>query len=296
MKIFITGGTGFIGSHVVTELIRRKKHRVLMLSTEPVRRPGVEVVRGNLADAKSWKGKLKKFKPEATIHLAWEGIPDFSYAQSAKNLEYGVGLFNVLADVSCKKIVVAGTGFECGNHVGKIEDDINVPPTTAFTAAKHSLHLMGQELAKERGMDFVWLRPFTPYGYGQRAGSLIPFIMKCVGEKTPLTLRGPLAQGDFIYITDVARAFASTVEKGRGIVTYNLGSGYLTPVREIARMICEAMGMDKKYYQDFARTAKGKLTNAAYANLHKIQKDIGWRPMVDMKTGIQKTIKEHKSR
>jgi len=294
MRIFITGGTGFIGRYTVAELIK-KNHRILVLSPDTVRGGGADVLRGNLSDVGRWKARLKTFKPEAAVHLAWEGIPDFSYEQSVKNLKYGLALFAALAEAGSKRIVVAGTGFECGSRVGEIDDNIAILPATPFTAAKHSLHLMGEELAKEKGMDFIWLRPYNPYGDGQRAGSLIPYIVRSVAQKTVLTLRQPLAQGDFVYVTDVARAFAAAAIHGKGRATYNVGSGYLTPVRDIARLIGEEMGVGKAYYEAFSHTARGKLMNAAYAGLKNIRRDIGWRPLVGIKKGIQKTIQDYEN-
>jgi nucleoside-diphosphate-sugar epimerase len=127
-------------------------------------------------------------------------------------------------------------------------------------------------------MDFIWLRPFNPYGGRQRAGSLIPFIMRSVAAKTPLTLRKPLAQGDFIYVGDVARAIAAAVLRGKGIATYNVGSGKLTSMKKIVKLVCEEMGASKEYYTDF------------YADLRNVRKGIGWRPIVDIKAGIRKTV------
>ncbi|OGY99876.1 MAG: hypothetical protein A2945_02690 [Candidatus Liptonbacteria bacterium RIFCSPLOWO2_01_FULL_52_25] len=314
MRVFLTGGTGFIGRPTIEEL-KKRGHRLLVLSRlrQPAlrrrlrqgegfggqvrtahRERGVDFVKGDLANIAQWKARLAKFKPEAVIHLAWEGIPDFSYERSVKNLEEGIALFSALAESGCKKIVAAGTGFECGSRTGKIPDVIPVAPYNSFTAAKHSLHLMGEALAREKGMDFIWLRPYNPYGHGQRVGSLIPFIMRTVESGAPLRLKNPLAQGDFVYITDVVRMFADAVTRGKGRVTYNLGSGYLTPVRDIAKMICEEMGTGKEYCTDFARTAKGKLLPAAYADIKNARGDLGWRPTVDIKTGIRKTVAEFK--
>ncbi len=293
MRIFITGGTGFIGRHTIKEL-KKRGHRLLVLSRKINREHGIDFVRGDLSDVAKWVRRLKKFKPDAAVHLAWEGTFDFSYAQSVKNLQGGLALFAALAEAGCKKIVTAGTGYECVHHVGRVSEKANVLPTSSLTAAKHALHLMGEELAKEKGMDFIWIRPFRPYGVGQRAGSLMPYIMRCVAGKTPLTLKDPLAQGDFIYAGDVARAVADAIARGKGRVTYNVGSGHLTPVRDIAKMICEAMGASKEYYGDFARTARGTLTPAAYADLAKVRKELGWRPTTDMKTGIKKTIMDFK--
>jgi len=289
----VTGGMGFIGRYTIEEL-RRRGHRPLALSRMNQQEHGVDFIKGNLSNIAKWKGRLKKFKPEAAVHLAWEGIPDFSYANCTKNLEGGLALFSALAEAGCKKIVAAGSVFEYGSRVGRVREEMQITPVSAFTAAKHALHLMGEELAKEKGMDFIWLRLFNPYGGGQRAGSLIPYILRCITEGTPLTLKYPLAQGDFIYAGDVARAIADAVARGNGYATYNVGSGHLTPVRDIAKMICEGMGTSKKYYEDFARTARGKLLGAPYAEIKNVRKGIGWRPTVDIKTGIKKTVVEFK--
>ncbi|MEK7188185.1 MAG: NAD(P)-dependent oxidoreductase [Patescibacteria group bacterium] len=294
MRIFVTGGTGFIGRSVVAELIARK-HEVLVLTERSEHVEGVSVLQGTLTHVEPWEDSLKRFAPEAVIHLAWEGIPDFSYTQCSKNLQYGINLLNVIAGTDCARIVATGTGFECGTLVGKIDDDVMVPPFTPFTAAKHALHLLGIELAKEKKIDFVWLRPYNPYGGGQRSGSLIPYIMRTVAEGVPLQLKNPIAQGDFIYIADVARVFVDAVEKGKGIATYNVGSGYLTPVREIARLVCEIMGKGGAYYDNFKETAQGDLQNAAYADLTKVKRDLGWQPLVSIKEGLQKTITDYEN-
>jgi nucleoside-diphosphate-sugar epimerase len=291
MKIFVTGGTGFIGRYTVKEL-RERGHRLLILSSEARGERGADLLKGDLADIARWKGRLKKFKPQAAVHLAWEGIPDFSYAQSVKNLNYGLALFAALAEAGCKKIVAMGTGYEYGDRVGKVDEEIHVLPASAVTAAKHALHMLGEEMAKEKGMDFIWLRPFKPYGHGQRAESLISYIMRCVAGNVPLTLKSPLTRGDFVYVGDVARAIADAAARGRGRATYNVGSGKLTSARDIAKMVCEGMGASKEYYKDFLRTAKGKAVGGGYAELGTVRKGIGWRPTTDIRTGIQKTIRD----
>lgn len=291
MRIFVTGGTGFIGRHTLQEL-KKRRHRLLVLSEKTYRENGIQYIKGNFEDIRKRKNQLKKFRPEVAVHLAWEGIPDFSYERCLKNLEGGLALFAVFVETGCKKIVATGAGFEVGSLIGKVSDDIRVEPMNAIVAAKHSLHLMGEALAREKGMDFIWLRPLTPYGPGQRSGSLMPYIMRSIENHIPLRLKNPLAQGDFIYVDDVARAIADAVARGKGCATYNVGSGRLTSVRDVAKILCEAMGADKAYCEDFALSAKGKLLGAPYAELKNIRKEIGWRPTTDIKTGIQKMLRD----
>lgn len=294
MRVFITGGTGFIGKYTIQEL-KKRGHHLLVLSREPQREKDFDFLRGDMSDINKWKGRLKKFKPEAAIHLAWEGIPDFSYNLCAKNLRGGLAIFSLLADVGCQKVIVPGTGFEYDGRIGKVHETMSVSPANAFTSAKHALHLLGETLAKEKGMDFIWIRPFNPYGYGQRPASVIPYIIRCVSDKTPLRLRNPVAQGDFIYIADLAQLISKAVDRGRGIVTYNAGSGYLTPVRDIAKVIFEEMGATLEYCEDFARTARGRLSQAPYANIKSVHRGLNWRPLVSIRKGIRETIKNYEN-
>jgi nucleoside-diphosphate-sugar epimerase len=293
MRIFVTGGTGFIGRYTVAEL-KKRGHDLLVLSRSAHRERGIEFVKGDMTDLAKWGPKVKKFKPEDCVHLAWEGIPDLSYERSIKNLADGLALYGFLAEIGCKRIISTGSGFEVGSKVGKIAHDIPVEIQSVFTAAKHSLHLLGNQLAREKGTEFVWLRPFNPYGDGQRSGSLMPFIMKTVADNIPLTLRKPLAQGDFLYITDAANAFADAVTRGKPGETYNVGCGYLTPVRDIALMIAEEMGADKPYRDAFWKSAKGKLSPGPYAEIDNAKKDMGWRPKVSIREGIRKTVQDYK--
>lgn len=293
MEIFVTGGTGFIGRHVVGEL-KKRGHDLVVLSRRKHRESGIKLIKGDLSDLPRWGAQLKKFKPEAAVHLAWEGIPDFSYAQSVKNLSDGLALFSRLALVGCKKVVAVGSGFEYGDRIGKVHETMNITPTNPFMAAKHSLHLMGEQLAKENNMDFIWLRAFNVYGHGQRSGSLIPYIINCITTKSPLRLKNPLAQGDFVYVGDMARAIADAIDRGRGLKTYNVSSGQLTPVKEIAKIVCEEMGVSREYYDEFLKTVPGRITGGCYAEIKNIGKEIGWRPTTNIKKGIQKTVSDFK--
>ncbi len=292
MRIFVTGGTGFIGSHTVEELKKRKHHLLVLSRRKHPRERGVDFIRGGLADIPRWKNQLKKFKPEAAVHLAWGGIPDFSYSLCVKNLENGITLFSALAEAGCKKIITAGTGWEWGEHTGRIPDDICVEPTSAIVAAKQSLRFMGEALAREKEMDFIWLRPFNPYGPGQRSGALIPHIMRSVNAGIPLRLRNPLAQGDFVYVGEVARAISLAVSRGKGIAAYNVGSGKLSAARDIAMTVCKEMGAKEEYIKDFKNSARGRLLPAPYADIRKIRKELDWRPVTDLRTGIRKTVRD----
>lgn len=261
MRIFITGGTGFIGKHLVKKLREDKNNELFLLSKD-------------LADINDWKKEIEDFKPEATIHLAWDGLPDYSAKTSIKNLKYGLDLINMLAQTSCKTILSVGTCWE-----------ILAQPFNAFSAAKNALHFLGEGIAKENNMNFIWTRLFYVYGPGQRESSLIPHLINCkkAGEKPEI--KTPDAKNDFIYIQDIVEALDMIIRKGRNSAVYNIGSGELTSTREIAKII----------FPDFdILESEDNLDNGPCADISRIKKEIGWEPRTNIKQGIQKTINYNK--
>jgi len=259
MKIFITGGTGFIGKHVVEKLREDKNNELFLLSK-------------NLADIASWKKEVEDFRPDAAIHLAWEGLPDYSAKTSIKNLNYGLNLMNLLAEIGCKTVLMAGTCWE-----------LLPQPLNAFQAAKNALCRLGQEIAKENNTNFIWARFFYVYGPGQREDSLIPSLVKCrkIGNKPEI--KTPKTKNDFIYVEDVAQALSMIIKKSKKSAVYDIGSGELTGVQDVVKII----------FPDFKiKRAKNIFIKGLRADISKIKKEIGWQPKTGIEDGIKKMIKQ----
>lgn len=286
MKIFITGGTGFIGRHLVKKL-QENENSLLLLSQQPLK--DINSVEGDLAGMEKWKNKVEEFKPDAAVHLAWEALPDYSSKTSIKNLKYGLDLLNFLAEIGCKVILTTGSCWEYGQQSGKLSEDMALKPLNAFTAAKNSLHWLGAEIARENDIQFIWTRLFYVYGPGQRETSLIPYLIKCAkGGKTP-EIKNYSAKNDFIYVEDVAAAISMLLEKDKKSGVYNIGSGHLTGVQKITEIIFENFGLDYQHKKDKASRPVDNLSDF-YADISKIKKEIGWKPKFGIKEGIKKTI------
>src|SRR3989344_634134 len=120
-KIFVTGGTGFIGRGVVEQLKRKGHH--------------VELLKSRLADFSAVRRQLMRFKPEVVICLAWEGLPDYSARMSAKNLVEGLNIFMLLAELGVPKVVGVGTCWE--------DERINTGPRS-YMLAKNTLRMFGE--------------------------------------------------------------------------------------------------------------------------------------------------------
>ena len=290
MRVFVTGGTGFIGTHVTREL-EAEGHDLLLLTLTSSELPpgnlvGVKTVRGNLADLRPWQDELKRFRPDVTVHMAWEGIPDYNSETSIKNLIYGLNLFKLLAEIECKRIICTGSCWEYGHQSGIVSEDEGLKPFNAFSAAKSSLHWLGREIASENDIQFIWARLFYVYGPGQRKASLVPYIIDCVrGGKKP-EIKTPSARNDFIYVGDVAKAISAIVKKQPGSATYNIGSGYSTSVRQVIKIVQDELNLK---YSEADATPKDSGVNF-WADISKIKNDTGWEPQTGIKEGIQALI------
>ncbi len=238
-------------------------------------------IKGDLSEINRLAAGIKKFKADAALHLAWEGIPDYSAAMSAKNLIFSVDLISLLAKLGYKKIVCAGSCWEYGAKSGKIGEEFLPRITNAFAAAKDAIHNLGSYLAQEKNADFVWARIFYPYGPRQKPSSLVPHLIDRYSRGASPEIKNPKGGNDFVYMDDVARALVAILEKhkNRQSHTYNIGSGRLTGVGEIVKKI---------YGAGFKNLAVRPV--GFYADISRIKKEIGWRPVVDIKAGIKKTV------
>ena len=296
MKIFVTGGTGFIGPHVLDALMA-DGHEILLLvrKGEDVTRgrewSKLSMVEGNLANVHAWAKRVAQFRPTACVHMAWEGIPDYGPESGLRNLIYGFSLIRTMGEMGCGKILVTGSCWEYGMGSGRVREDMPVYPRSAFSAAKNALHFMGGELAELHGMQLTWGRLFYVYGPGQKRSCLIPSIIDCVKKNRVPVVKTPAACHDFIYVCDVAEAICGLLKKGTA-GAYNIGSGKKVRVSEVAKYI----------YKELRATCPRSLAKAArngeqragpgeiWADIGKIRRETGWTPKTCIEEGIHRTI------
>lgn len=292
MRIFITGGTGFIGRFVVRRLFRGRDP-ILVLARK--REDGMvfqksrrlETVYGDLSSPEKWEKKVKKFRPDVCIHLAWEGVADWHKSHgvnvSVRNLEMGINLFRLLARIGCRKIVSSGSCVEYGATSGKIKEDHALKPQLPFSAAKISLSLMGEQVAKASGFNFVWLRFFHVFGPGKKSQSLVQYLLGRKKSGFLPELNNPKGGNDFIYVDDVARAVVMAVHKKGLNGIYNVGSGKITGTAQIANLIYGKKVLPTPSPRGFC------------ADISKIKKVLVWRPKVSVASGIKKTAGYYRS-
>ena len=183
--ILVTGATGFIGNYVIAQLLQQ--HCQVIASSSNIEK----------AKAASWFSAvkyipfdLKGFKegtnyaayfdfPDAIIHLAWEGLPNYKAAfHVEENLPRHFAFINNLVNNGVADITITGTCFEYGMQEGCLSELMETYPTNAYAIAKDLLRRKMEMLSQENSFHLKWVRLFYMFGSGQNPNSLLSQLHK----------------------------------------------------------------------------------------------------------------------
>lgn len=245
MKILLTGGTGFIGSHLLRELlnsgheviaVRRSGSKpVIALESAPVwlERPLLQLTANDLAGV------------QVIIHLASAGVSpqQASWHQLEQiNVAAGLHLIQLAHQSGVRRFVAAGTCFEYGSEAeawDRIPPDAPLRPTTPYGASKAAGFLMLHAFAMAHPIEFFYGRIFTAYGEGQFRGNLWPSLRQAAltGNDFPMTEGEQIL--DFIPVEVVVRHLSIAIERCDLLPTQplvvNIGSGQGLRVVDFSR-------------------------------------------------------------
>ena len=291
MKVLITGASGFIGTHIAEKLLK-SKYEILLISRKSNISDKFNFLKADLEIRDTYIREVKNFNPDVLIHLAWDGIPDFSLEQSIRNLNTSINFISsILESCPLKKILISGSCFEANNFKGAISENNIGLPKDDFTWAKHSLLLWLKSQKYKYNFDYAWMRIFYSYGPGQRRKSLIPLIYSAFRNNDLPDIRNPFNKNDYVYISDVADAFEAAIGKSIKSGIYNVGSGELNSVEEICRIIEKHFCKEGLTDLIIKNKSKDNINNYFWADINSTKKILNWKPKIDINEGILKTLK-----
>ena len=178
MKILITGATGFVGQHVINELLKydhqiiaavRNKTSLTELNDK------VKIIEFDLDNLESNKNYFSELgNPDLLIHLAWQGLPNYKEPfHLEKNLPSHSTFLKNMLDNGLQDLVVTGTCFEYGMKEGCLSEDMESDPQNFYAIAKDDLRKFLENLKHKNHFTLKWIRLFYMYGKGQNPNSLL---------------------------------------------------------------------------------------------------------------------------
>ena len=292
-KVLVTGATGFIGSHLIVKLINLNfEVMVISRNKSPNLSKNISWLVADIASFDEIKDKIQNFQPEVVIHLAWQGLPDYSLEASQINLEISIDFLEYISKLnSCKKIVVSGSCWEYGKEDGACNENDDSISNNHFTWAKNSLKNYLETLCKTNNIDLIWFRIFFTYGPFQRKSSLVPSILLALKDKSLPDIKTPNNSNDFIFIEDAVKGFTNAITKNIPAGIYNLGSGKSTSIIDVCK-IAEEVVLGSNDLTDLITLSKEntKATVNFWASTEKTRKYLSWEPEIDLEEGITRTF------
>ena len=278
-KILVTGASGFIGAYVRKALsVQGYEFVSLMHLSRKIFQTyeKEKIITGNLAETEILYNKLIPYSIDTCIHLAWEGIPDYSFEMSQKNLFYGLQLLRLCKKLHISHLLISGSCWEYQNPHGRITEEWPLDNSNHFKAAKNSLQFISHAFCSEHGIRFHWLRLFYVYGSGQKDSSLIPYIVNEFSHGRMPYLSGALNRNDFVHASDVAAAFIRTMELNPQETILNIGTGVTIQVSEIVELTAALLG--KTHLLSADKLMQSGPASDFCADMERTERALGWTP------------------
>jgi UDP-glucuronate 4-epimerase len=304
MNVLVTGGAGFIGSHVVERLLDRGDTVTVVDDFNDFYNPTIKRnnVRGfldkvDLIEADICSDLRPAFAAhhfDTIIHLAARaGVrPSLEQPQlyTRVNIVGTQNLLELAREFSVKKFVFASSSSVYGvnQKVPFSEDDPIFKPISPYAATKLSGEALCHVYHHLYGMDLVCLRFFTVYGPRQRPDLAIRKFTTAISAGKPIDQFGDgSARRDYTYIDDILQGILACLDRGFGYEVINLGESRTVELRELVRLIEKTLGKKAEIRQLPTQPGDVPIT---YADISKAKRLLDYQPKVAIEAGIEKFV------
>ena len=297
MKVLVTGGSGFIGSHIVDKL-RDKGVKVRIYdSVIPNYRNDIEYYQGSILDYETLCFAMTDI--DAVMHLVAvadvKGVLENPQYSESINVRGTINVLDAARTTEIKRVVYGSTTWvysETDSH--KVDETTPLhAPTHLYTATKLAGEYYCRSYSRLYDLDVTVLRYGIPYGARARDGAVIPIFVKKALNGEPLTIAGNGSQfRNFIYVEDLAEGNILALQSIARNKIYNLDGTERITIKQIAETIQEIIGNVKiEYIQGRPGDFSGKEVSSGLA-----KKELGWEAKTSFEEGLKKYIDWYKKR
>jgi len=298
MKILVTGGAGFIGSHLADQLIK-KGHRLTIIDNLSTGKrefvnPKAKFYQLDINQAKAAEVFLI-VRPEIVFHLAAQKSVSFSLKSPGQDAQTNIlGALNTIESslkARVKKFIFISTGGAIYGQTKLIPTPETSPagPNSPYGLSKLAIdNYLKYYYSRVKKLNYVSLRLANVYGPRQdaasEAGVVALFVSNLLKNKRCLINGSGNQTRDFIYVDDVVSACLKSISSGRGI--YNIGTGIETSINSLYSLIASLIIKKEISHRP---VVSGEVFRSALKTV-KAKKELGWSKRIDLAAGVKKTI------
>ena len=300
--IFLTGATGFIGSHLLKRLIKEgcdihisiRKNSSLWRIEESKNKSVRHKM--DLNDFEAVRSLINQIKPDIIFHLAAYGIDyrqqDIQQTIDA-NINASVNLFEAFLENEVHRFIHTGSCFEYGQKNKPISEHDLLYPLSVYGATKaSSVHLLSSMAKCMQSGELVILRPFGVFGEYEGLHRFVPQVIDKLKNEHAVQLTLGAQIRDYIYIDDLIDAYilASIVPLENKGEIINIGSGKGIAMKDLALMISKRLGASNDLLRFGALQYRPNEMMYLVANVDKAKSLLGWGAKVPIEKGLEHTI------
>jgi nucleoside-diphosphate-sugar epimerase len=300
-KILVTGGSGFIGQHLLRALNASDyRPAALARNAEKVERLPADVreqtrwIELDLSNHVATRDVIQAEQPTVLFHLA--GARGRGNDESARrvctemNVRATVNLLEAAQGAGVERVVMLGSADEYGKQAGPLSESLSVQPLSAYGISKTEATRQAQAMHATSGCPVVVLRPFTVYGTHQPHWMFVADAIECAVNRLPFRMSEGTQKRDLVNVSDVVRAILAAANsphvEGKVI---NVGSGKPESLRDVAQLIWHISESDAPLLLG-ARPASADELHDTWADISLARELLDWEPRVSLADGLREMI------